>query len=63
MLKVDSTICFYCGTCASICPQGAIELLDGGDVEIDEGCVENFCMKWNCRLCLKVCPVGAIYGL
>jgi ferredoxin len=63
MLNVDERKCFYCGTCASVCPQGAIELLDIGEVRIDENCVEQVCMKWNCRLCVKSCPVGAIYGV
>jgi ferredoxin len=63
MLKVDKKLCFYCGTCASVCPQAAIELLDIGEVTIDEDCVEHDCMKWNCRLCVKSCPVGAIHGI
>lgn len=63
MLEVDKELCFYCGTCASICPRAAIELLDKGVVEIDEACVEHACMKWNCRLCVKSCPVGAIHGI
>jgi formate hydrogenlyase subunit 6/NADH:ubiquinone oxidoreductase subunit I len=63
MLKVDLNLCFYCGTCACVCPQEAIELLDIGEVEIDDRCVEHVCKKWSCRLCMKACPVGAIYGL
>ncbi len=64
MLDIDKQRCFYCGTCASVCPMAAIELLDKrGDVIIDKKCVEHKCLKWNCRLCVKSCPVGAIHGL
>ncbi len=61
MLSVDKKKCFYCGTCVAVCPQAAIELLDTCEVAIDEGCVEYVCRKWNCRLCVKSCPVRAIY--
>jgi NAD-dependent dihydropyrimidine dehydrogenase PreA subunit len=63
MLGIDKDVCFYCGTCVNVCPQGAIELLDKGETAIDEDCVEHICKKWNCRLCVKSCPVGAIYGI
>ena len=61
MLYVNKARCFYCGTCVNVCPQGAIELLDNGEVRIDDSCVEHVCMKWSCRLCVKTCPVGAIH--
>ncbi len=63
MLSVDKKRCYYCGTCANVCPQNAIELEDIGEVHIGEECVESLCQKWNCRLCVKSCPAGAINGL
>lgn len=45
--------CIACGSCASVCPMGAIKL-EGDKYEIDpEICI-------NCGLCETVCPVGAI---
>jgi len=61
VLRVEVDRCFYCGTCAGVCPQGAIELLHTGEVSIDERCVESLCRKWSCRLCVKSCPVEAIH--
>lgn len=53
--------CCYCGTCASVCPMNAIELLDSGEVEIDRiRCAEYLCRRWSCGICAKACPVGAI---
>ena len=28
MLKVHRDICGYCGCCVSVCPEGALELID-----------------------------------
>lgn len=55
--------CFYCGTCANVCPRGAIELLDTGKVKIDENCIQHITNEPRCRICIKACPVGAIHGL
>lgn len=53
--------CCYCGICASVCPQNAIELLDSGEVEINaKKCTEYVCRRWSCSICAKACPVGAI---
>jgi len=62
MIRISKALCFYCGTCASICPQEAIELSDANEVRISEGCVEAKCRKYSCRLCVAACPVGAAYG-
>jgi ferredoxin len=53
-MKIDRKICFYCGTCANICPQDAVELLDNGEAEVNEDACTD------CSLCSKACPVGAI---
>jgi NAD-dependent dihydropyrimidine dehydrogenase PreA subunit len=53
MFYVDSDRCTGCGTCASLCPQGAIRLQDGVAV-IDQV----LCRK--CGDCTEVCPENAI---
>ena len=50
---VDKEKCIGCGACASLCPVGAITLVDGKS-QIDEG----KCIK--CGTCESVCPVEAI---
>ncbi|MFQ6136284.1 MAG: 4Fe-4S binding protein [Candidatus Hydrothermarchaeales archaeon] len=60
-MEIDKRLCCYCGTCANICPQEAIELLDKGEVVInEERCAQCPCIRWPCGLCIKSCPVGAI---
>ncbi len=60
-MEIDKRLCCYCGTCVNICPQGAIELVDTGEVEIDKTrCVQCPCIRWPCGLCIKICPMGAI---
>ncbi len=52
MLKVHRDICGYCGCCVSVCPEGALELIDA------YLSVENNCTS--CGICAKVCPLGAL---
>jgi ferredoxin len=52
MLRIHREICGYCGACVSVCPQGALELIDAY-LTVDESCSD-------CRLCVKVCPLGAL---
>jgi ferredoxin len=52
MLKVHRDICGYCGCCVSVCPEGALELIDA------YLCVEKNCTS--CGVCAKVCPLGAL---
>ncbi len=47
--------CISCGTCASLCPSGAIEQTDGFPVIDRSRCSE-------CFICAKNCPVGALEG-
>ena len=47
--------CICCGTCAGICPMGAIEMASAGDkYEVDP----NKCI--GCGACINACPVEAI---
>jgi ferredoxin len=52
MLKIHREICGYCGACVSVCPQGALELIDAY-LTVDTSCTD-------CHLCVKVCPLGAL---
>ncbi len=52
--KITNT-CICCGTCAGICPVGAISMSTSGDrYEVDpKKCIA-------CGSCINVCPVEAI---
>ncbi|NYT17684.1 MAG: ferredoxin [Methanomicrobiales archaeon] len=52
MLKIHRDICGYCGCCVSVCPEGALELIDAY-LEVDDSCT-------SCGICAKVCPLGAL---
>lgn len=52
-MKVNKEQCIGCGACASVCPVGAIEIVDGTAQINPEICV-------NCGTCEGTCPVGAI---
>lgn len=53
MIRIRREICGYCGACVSVCPEGALELVDAY-LEIDnERCKD-------CRICVRVCPLGAL---
>ncbi len=52
MLNIHRDICGYCGACVSVCPEGALELIDAYLT------VSSLCM--NCGLCAQVCPLGAL---
>ncbi|EHQ35849.1 4Fe-4S binding protein [Methanoplanus limicola] len=53
MIKVRREVCGYCGACVSVCPKGALELVDAYlSVDYDN------CK--NCNICVKVCPLGAL---
>ena len=51
---VDLDKCTGCGTCASSCPQGVLEVKEGkAQVVNPDACI-------GCRVCESVCPAGAI---
>jgi len=52
MLNIRRDICGYCGACVSVCPEGALELVDVF-LTVDAACI-------NCGICEKVCPLGAL---
>lgn len=52
-MVVNKEQCIGCGACASICPVGAIEMVDGTAQINKEVCV-------NCGACENTCPVSAI---
>ena len=56
MIYVDNTRCRGCGECISVCPTGAITLLDD-KAFIKEALCEN------CHICLCVCPQDAILSM
>ncbi|MBO4354703.1 MAG: 4Fe-4S binding protein [Methanomicrobium sp.] len=56
MIKVRREVCGYCGACVSVCPEGAIELIDAYLSIDDEICK-------NCRICVKVCPLGSLEAI
>jgi len=52
-IKIDNSKCIQCIGCASVCPQGAIEL-DGLCMKVDpKKCI-------GCGICVKGCPANAI---
>jgi len=52
VVKVNRYKCGYCGACVSVCPTGAIELIETWIV-VDDTCI-------NCGICSRLCPVGAL---
>ncbi|MBN1167281.1 MAG: 4Fe-4S binding protein [Methanospirillaceae archaeon] len=53
MITVRRDICAYCGCCISVCPQGALELIDAYLFVDTEECTD-------CGICVRVCPLGAL---
>ena len=52
MLQVHREICGYCGCCVSVCPEGALVLIDAY-LGVGDTCT-------SCGICAKVCPLGAL---
>ncbi len=53
MIIVRRDICAYCGCCVSVCPEGALELIDAY-LDVDA----NTCIT--CGICVRACPLGAL---
>ena len=53
MPVVDLEKCKKCGICAKFCPEGSIEVKEGGAVVDMDYCK-------GCGICAKVCPFKAI---
>ncbi|MDY0387356.1 MAG: 4Fe-4S binding protein [Methanolobus sp.] len=51
-INVNKFKCGYCGACVSVCPVGALELVETW-IEVSEACT-------SCGICAKICPVEAI---
>ncbi|MDR3249536.1 MAG: 4Fe-4S binding protein [Mycoplasmataceae bacterium] len=51
--KVDTKSCIGCGACISVCPKGAIRLVNGKSMIDLKKCI-------GCGACTNVCPVEAI---
>ncbi|MDG6244811.1 MAG: 4Fe-4S binding protein [Methanolobus sp.] len=49
---VNKFKCGYCGACVSVCPTGALELVETW-IDVSEMCTA-------CGICVRICPVGAI---
>lgn len=52
MLRIRREVCGYCGACVSVCPEGALELIDAY-LTVDETCR-------GCTICTRACPLGAL---
>ena len=52
-MVVDKSKCIGCGTCVSVCPVNAIEMVDGYAKINKETCI-------HCGACESACPVQAI---
>jgi len=52
MLNIHREVCGYCGACVSVCPEGALELIDAY-LSVSDACI-------NCGICARVCPLGAL---
>ena len=53
MIKIRREVCGYCGACVSVCPNGALELIDAFLTVDNDNCT-------NCGICAKICPLGAL---
>ncbi len=53
MIKIRREVCGYCGACVSVCPKGALELIDAFLTVDNDSCT-------NCGICAKICPLGAL---
>jgi len=53
-MNVNIEKCGYCGACVGVCNYFAIELIENKIKIYDDKCI-------NCKSCLIVCPLNALY--
>ena len=53
MIIVKDDLCDFCGTCVSVCPVDAIELMEARLIIDQNKCTD--CLK-----CVKVCPFAVL---
>jgi nitroreductase/Pyruvate/2-oxoacid:ferredoxin oxidoreductase delta subunit len=53
LIKVDSTKCNKCGTCAKVCPTGVIGMDENGPTVLNQFCIA-------CGHCVAICPSEAL---
>ncbi|MCK4554382.1 4Fe-4S binding protein [Candidatus Parcubacteria bacterium] len=56
--KTDLNKCIGCGTCAKVCPENAIKMVENKNGKLQPVIDYNFCK--GCGLCAEECPVKAI---
>jgi ferredoxin len=56
VITIDNARCMGCGECVSVCPSGAITLLDDKAFVDEELCQE-------CEICISACPQNAILSV
>lgn len=54
VIELDEEKCFDCGACLSLCPTGALKLMEDYSVKLDE----EKCIY--CEICVPSCPVRAL---
>ncbi|MGA3208734.1 MAG: 4Fe-4S binding protein [Syntrophales bacterium] len=55
---IDEIVCVFCGKCAGVCPEAAIQTLSDHFYPPSYWVREELCNK--CERCVKTCPTGAI---
>ncbi len=53
LMKIIKDDCLACGTCKEVCPNAAIEFVNGEYTINPETCI-------GCAICAEYCPVEAI---
>ena len=53
IMEIERSMCMWCGACVGTCNRNAVTLYETR-IEFEENCND-------CGICIKVCPVGALY--